>query len=127
LVKDRNAPQKHIWRAQIVLLSTEGVRTNAIMRETSESKTCVWLIGTFRCRRRGREFIRFLNTVEGEVPVGKTIHAIIDNYAAYKPSRRAPMVGALSALDLQLHANPRLGSMPSRLFGRSDQARPHPG
>jgi transposase len=42
VVKDRNAPQKHVWRAQIVLLTAEGVGTNAIMRETGESKTCVW-------------------------------------------------------------------------------------
>jgi transposase len=42
LVKDRNAPQKHAWRAQIVLLSAEGTGTNAIMRETGKSKTCVW-------------------------------------------------------------------------------------
>ncbi len=42
LVRDRNAPQKHVWRAQIVLLSAEGVGTNAIMRETGKSKTCVW-------------------------------------------------------------------------------------
>ncbi len=39
LVKDRNAPQKHVWRAQIVLLSAESVGTNAIMRETGKSKT----------------------------------------------------------------------------------------
>jgi len=42
LVKDRNAPQKHVWRAQIVLLSAQGVGTNAILRETGKSKTCVW-------------------------------------------------------------------------------------
>jgi transposase len=42
LVKDRNAPQKHVWRAQIVLLSAEGVGTIAIMRGTGKSKTCVW-------------------------------------------------------------------------------------
>jgi transposase len=42
LVRDRNAPQKHVWRAQIVLLSAAGVGTNAIMRETGKSKTCVW-------------------------------------------------------------------------------------
>jgi transposase len=42
VIKDRNAPQKHVWRAQIVLLSTEGVGTNAIMRETGKAKTCVW-------------------------------------------------------------------------------------
>jgi transposase len=42
LVRDRNAPQKHVWRAQIILLSADGVGTNAVMRETSKSKTCVW-------------------------------------------------------------------------------------
>ncbi len=42
LVKDRNAPQKHVWRAQIVLLSARGAGTNAIMCETGKSKTCVW-------------------------------------------------------------------------------------
>jgi transposase len=42
VINDRNAPQKHVWRAQIVLLSAEGLGTNAIMRETGKSKTCVW-------------------------------------------------------------------------------------
>jgi transposase len=42
LVSDRDAPQKHVWRARIVLLTGEGVGTSAIMRETSKSKTCVW-------------------------------------------------------------------------------------
>src|SRR6202166_4144992 len=42
LVSDRNAPQKHVWRAQIVLLTAEGVGTSAIMRDTGKSKTCVW-------------------------------------------------------------------------------------
>jgi transposase len=42
LVRDRNAPQKHVWRAQIVLLSAEGVGTAEVMRQTGTSKTCVW-------------------------------------------------------------------------------------
>ncbi|HZZ24960.1 MAG TPA: IS630 family transposase [Roseiarcus sp.] len=42
VVKDRNAPQKHVWRAQIVLLTAEGGGMNAIMRDTGKSKTCVW-------------------------------------------------------------------------------------
>ena len=42
LVSDRNAPQKHVWRARIVMLTAEGVGTSVIMRETSKSKTCVW-------------------------------------------------------------------------------------
>ena len=42
LVRDRNAAQKHVWRAEIVLLSAEGVGTNEIMRRIGKSKTCVW-------------------------------------------------------------------------------------
>jgi transposase len=42
IVKDRNAAQKHVWRAEIVLLSADGVGTNEIMRRTGTSKTCVW-------------------------------------------------------------------------------------
>src|SRR4051794_41786236 len=42
ITKDRNAPHKHVWRADIVLLSADGVGTNEIMRRTGKSKTCVW-------------------------------------------------------------------------------------
>ena len=42
VVQDRNAPQKQVWRAEIVLLTAEGVGTSAIMRRTGKSKTCVW-------------------------------------------------------------------------------------
>jgi Homeodomain-like domain len=42
LVKDRNAPQKHVWRAKIVLLTADGVGTNEIIGQTGKSKTCVW-------------------------------------------------------------------------------------
>ena len=42
IVRDRNSPQKHVWRARIVLLTAAGLGTNAIMRETGKSKTCVW-------------------------------------------------------------------------------------
>jgi hypothetical protein len=39
LARDRNAPHKHVWRAEIVLLSADGV---GIMHRTGKSKTCVW-------------------------------------------------------------------------------------
>jgi transposase len=42
LVRDRNAAQKHAWRGEIVLLTAAGLGTNAIMRRTGKSKTCVW-------------------------------------------------------------------------------------
>jgi Homeodomain-like domain len=42
IVADRNSPQKHVWRARIVLLTAAGLGTNEIMRRTSKSKTCLW-------------------------------------------------------------------------------------
>ncbi len=38
-------------------------------------------------RHRHQEFIRFLNAIEREVPVGKVIHVSLDNYAAHKHPR----------------------------------------
>ncbi|MGH9455956.1 MAG: IS630 family transposase [Terriglobia bacterium] len=42
VLKNRNAPQKHVWRAKIVLFSAEGLGTNEIMSRTGKSKPCVW-------------------------------------------------------------------------------------
>src|SRR3954451_12101694 len=42
IVSNRNASQKNVWRAEIVLLSAEGVGTVEIMRRTGTSKTCIW-------------------------------------------------------------------------------------
>ena len=42
VIKDRNAAQKHAWRAAIVLLTADGLGTVEIMRRTGKSKTCVW-------------------------------------------------------------------------------------
>src|SRR6201981_138904 len=42
LARDRNSRHKHVWRAEIVLLSADGFGTNEIMRRTGKAKTCVW-------------------------------------------------------------------------------------
>jgi transposase len=42
VVANRNSPQKHVWRARIVLLTADGLGTVEIMRRTCKSKTCVW-------------------------------------------------------------------------------------
>jgi len=42
IVAARNSPQKHVWRARIVLLTADGLGTNEIMRRTGKSKTCLW-------------------------------------------------------------------------------------
>ena len=48
------------------------------------------VLGRCMQRHRHQEFIRFLNMVEANVPTGKVIHVILDNYAAHKhPKVRA--------------------------------------
>ena len=45
------------------------------------------VIGRCMQRHRHEEFVRFLNTVEREVPGEKAIHAVLDNYATHKHPR----------------------------------------
>jgi len=42
IVADPKTPQKHVWRARIILATADGVGTTAIMAATGKSKTCVW-------------------------------------------------------------------------------------
>ena len=42
VVADRNSPQKHVWRARIILATAEGCGTAEIMRRAGVSKPCVW-------------------------------------------------------------------------------------
>ena len=42
VVADRNSPQKHVWRARIVLLTASGHGTAEIMRRTGKSKGVIW-------------------------------------------------------------------------------------
>src|SRR5260221_14363580 len=42
VIGSRNSPQKHVWRAGIVLLSAEGVGTRAIQRQTGKGKPTIW-------------------------------------------------------------------------------------
>ena len=42
LVSDRCAPQKHVWRARIILATADGCGTTEIMRRSGKSKPVVW-------------------------------------------------------------------------------------
>jgi transposase len=42
IVTDRNSARKHVWRAQIVLLTGDGCGTMELTRRTGTSKTSVW-------------------------------------------------------------------------------------
>ena len=42
IVADRSAPQKHVWRANIILATADGCGTTEIMRRSGKAKPVVW-------------------------------------------------------------------------------------
>jgi transposase len=42
IIADRSAPQKHVWRSQIILATADGCGTTEIMRRSGKSKPVVW-------------------------------------------------------------------------------------
>src|SRR5580704_18719540 len=42
IIRDRNSPQKHVWRARIIVLTGDGEGTTAVMRAVGKGKTVVW-------------------------------------------------------------------------------------
>src|ERR1700686_4144331 len=42
IISDRSAPQKHVWRANIILATADGCGTAEIMRRSGKAKPVVW-------------------------------------------------------------------------------------
>jgi transposase len=61
-----------------------GITTLSAASDVPEGKVIGRCIQRQRQRQRHDEFIRFLNTIEAEVPAGKVVQVILDNYATYK-------------------------------------------
>jgi len=45
------------------------------------------IIGECHRRHRSHEFLQFLETIDGEVPVALDVHLILDNYGTHKTAR----------------------------------------
>ena len=80
------------------------------------------VIGRNMQRHRHQEFIRFLGAIERQVPAGKVIHVILDNYAAHKhPKVRAWLARHPRWVSTSPQPPPP-GSTPSRASSLSSRA-----
>ena len=70
------------------------------------------VIGRCMQRHRHQEFIRFLNAIEADIPAGKGVHVILDNYAAHKHAK----VGRHERFTFHF-----VPTMPSRASSRSSR------
>jgi hypothetical protein len=60
VVRDRNRPQKHVWRARIILLTAEGF----IEEANNKPKPFVWTADPYRiiaAVRRGRKVLESID------------------------------------------------------------------
>jgi len=72
------------------------------------------VIGRCMQRHRHQEFTRFLNAIEGQVPARKTVHVILDNYAAHKHPKVSQWLARHRASPSTSHRPRARGSMQSK-------------
>ena len=73
----RNSPQKHVWRARIVLLSADDFGTMEIMRRVGKSKPCVWRWQERYIEEGVEGLLRDKSRPPGIAPLGPEIEALV--------------------------------------------------
>src|ERR687893_1725658 len=78
VVADRNSPQKHVWRAAIILATAEGCGTAEIMRRAGVSKPCVWRWQERFMREGVAGLLRDRSRKPGKAPLGEeTVRRVV--------------------------------------------------
>jgi transposase len=81
-----STPQKHVWRAQIVLLSADGAGTMEITRQVGVSKRTIWRWQDRYCQQ-GVEGLRHDRIRPGRLPplAADTIRAVVEKTLQESP------------------------------------------
>ena len=94
---DRTQPGLPMKKGRAGTLTHDYIRNGTTTLFAALNTLDGTVIGRCRQRHRHQEFIRFLKPVEPQVPAGKVIHVILDNYATHK-HRRSGLARPPSAL-----------------------------
>ncbi len=81
---DRTQPGLPLKRGRCGTMTHDYIRNGTTTLFAALDVAAGKVIGRCMQRHRHQEFIRFLNAVEAEVPAGKLVHAVVDNYAVHK-------------------------------------------
>src|SRR5262249_22896394 len=98
IVSDRSAPQKHVWRAQIILATADGCGTMEIMRRSGKAKPVVW-----RWQQRFMEegvdgLLRDKTRKPGKPPLpAATVQKVIDLVTGPPPGEATHWTGRMLA------------------------------
>ena len=98
IVSDRSAPQKHVWRAQIILATAEGCGTAEIMRRSGKAKPVVW---TWQARFMAEGvdgLLRDKTRKPGKAPLpAATVQRVIDLVSGPPPGEVTHWTGRMLA------------------------------
>ena len=87
---DRTQPGLPMKKGRLATMTHDYLRNGTTTLFAALNVLDGSVIGQCMQRHRHQEFIRFLNRIERDVPAGKLIHVVLDNYATHKhPKVRA--------------------------------------
>jgi ABC transporter substrate binding protein len=93
IIGDRNAPQKHVWRAKIILATADGCGTAEIMRRSGKAKPVVW-----RWQARFMVEVRDKTRNPGKPPLATaTVQTVIDLVTGPPPAEATHWTGRMLA------------------------------
>ena len=81
---DRTQPGLPLKKGRLATMTHDYVRNGTTTLFAALNVLDGSVIGQCMQRHRHQEFIRFLNRIERDVPAGKLIHVVLDNYATHK-------------------------------------------
>ena len=84
---DRTQPGLPMKRGRLATMTHDYKRNGTTTLFAALNVLDGTVIGQNRQRHRHQEFIQFLNAVERQVPADKSIHVVLDNYAAHKHAK----------------------------------------
>ena len=81
---DRTQPGLPLKRGCLATLTHDDKRNGTTTLFAALNTLDGTVLGRCMQKHRHQEFLRFLNAIEREIPAGKVIHVILDNYATHK-------------------------------------------
>jgi transposase len=98
ILADRSAPQKHAWRAKIILATADGDGTTEIMRRSGKSKPVVWRWQERFMREGVAGLLRDKTRKPGKAPLpAATVRHVIDLVLGPPPGETTHWTGRMLA------------------------------
>jgi transposase len=98
VVADRGSPQKHVWRAEIILATADGCGTAEIMRRSGKAKPVVWRWQERFMREGVDGLLRDKTRKPGKAPLAvETVQRVVDLALGPPPGETTHWTGRMLA------------------------------